>query len=157
MLKGLTWLGVPDTVVPAGAARLGRGWEELLEHTTQRDRPPCGWDAIQLRLGAKAASGGGLKASSFKPVVYKATPHLFVSLESIREFRRAQRVLVSNQYSCNLEIEELRSLVQFYLISAMAGRDRRLRRNAERPLFCSRPEIEVGASVRGQRPREERA
>ena len=35
---------------------------------------------------------------------------------------------MSNQYSCNLEIEELRSLVQFYLISAMAGRDRRLRR-----------------------------
>ena len=96
-------------------------WQIVLRLTPS---PPFNqWDAIQLRLGAKAASGGGLKASSFKPVVYKATPHLFVSLESIRKFRRAQRVLVSNQYSCNLEIEELRSLVQFYLISAMAGRD----------------------------------
>ena len=96
MLKGLSWLGVPDTVVPAGAARLGRGWEELLEHTTQRDKPPCRWDAIQLRLEAKAASGGGLKASSFKPVVYKATPHLFVSLESLRECRRVREFSVQS-------------------------------------------------------------
>ena len=62
MLKGLTWLGVPDTVVPAGAARLGRGWEELLEHTTQRDKPPCRWDAIQLRLQAKSSIGRGPKS-----------------------------------------------------------------------------------------------
>ena len=96
MLKGLTWLGVPDTVVPAGAARLGRGWEELLEHTTQRDKPPCRWDAIQLRLEAKAASGGGLKASSFKPVVYKATPRLFVFLESLRECRRVREFSVQS-------------------------------------------------------------
>ena len=85
MLKGRTWLGVPDTVVPAGAARLGRGWEELLEHTTQRDKPPCRWDAIQLRLEAKSSIGRGPKASSFKPVVSKATPH-FCVLESLREF-----------------------------------------------------------------------
>ena len=84
MLKGRTWLGVPDTVVPAGAARLGRGWEELLEHTTQRDKLPCGWDAIQLRRTAKSSIGRGPKASSFKPVVFQATPHLFSVLESFR-------------------------------------------------------------------------
>ena len=84
MLKGLTWLGVPDTVVPAGAARLGRGWEELLEHTTQRDKLPCGWDAIQLRRTAKSSIRRGPKASSFKPVVFEATPHLFSVLESFR-------------------------------------------------------------------------
>ena len=44
-----------------------------------------------------------------------------MSLENIRELRRAQRVLVSNQYSCNLEIEELRSLVQFYLRYIASG------------------------------------
>ena len=69
-------------------------WQIVLRLTPS---PPFNqWDAIQLRLGAKAASGGGLKASSFKPVVYKATPHLFVSLESLRECRRAREFSVQS-------------------------------------------------------------
>ena len=43
----------------ASEACLGRGWEELLEHTTQRDKSPCGWDAIQLRRRAKSSIGRG--------------------------------------------------------------------------------------------------
>ena len=82
--QGPRRLGIPDTVSPTSKARLGRGWEELLEHTTQQDKLPCGWDAIQLRRTAKSSIGRGPKASSFKPVVFQATPHLFSVLESFR-------------------------------------------------------------------------
>ena len=65
LLKGLAGREYLTQSSPAGKARLGRGWEELLEHTTQRDKSPCGWDAIQLRRRAKSGIGRGPKASSF--------------------------------------------------------------------------------------------
>ena len=69
--------GIPDTVSPTSEARLGRGWEELLEHTTQQDKLPCWWYAKQLRRTAKTSIRRGPKASSYYPVVFQATPHLF--------------------------------------------------------------------------------
>ena len=108
MLKGLAGREYLTQSSPASEARLGRGWEELLEHTTQGDKLPCWWD-VRYSLGAqpKAASGGGLKLPAISPSFFRQLLIFFSVLESLRlrEFREFREFSVQSCDSCQLEME----------------------------------------------------
>jgi len=106
---------------------LGVGGRSCLSTRHSETSHPVGGMRYSLGAEPKAASGGGLKLPAFSPSFFRQLLIFFSVLESCRVLESLES-LVSNHDSCQLRIEEQRSMVQFHLISAMAGRDRRLRR-----------------------------